>query len=326
MCKWLGFYHPSTVLFIDDQKVFLEAIKHKMPSNMLALYCDQPQQALNLISDHPVPTKKYFSEFDNIEFDQVSDAACFTLKIDELSKISYEKKRFSEISVVVVDRKMPDMDGLTFCRNIADKSIKKIMLTASNDRKVVTEAFNEGIIDFFLLKDSPDLTKQLLSSIENLQKEYFFSINQELIGNFLPCAHNKKLQQFIQNMIRHFHGIEFYLLDKLGSTLIVQQDGTAITLAITSEKVMDNFAGIAEEQEELELADSLLQRKALVFFPNEQDTMRPANDWSDFVYDAKPVPEQNDLYYAIIDIPLMQPLDTTRIISQENYQREHVHI
>lgn len=326
MGKWLGFYHPSTVLFIDDQKVFLEAIKHKMPSNMLALYFDKPQKALNLISEYSIHEKKYFSEFDNIELDQINDASNFTLNINELSRITYEKKRFSEISVVVVDRKMPDMDGINFCRNIADKSIKKIMLTASKDRKIATEAFNEGIIDYFLLKDSPDLMTQLLSSIAKLQKEYFFGLNQELIGTFLPCAHNKKLQQFTQNMIRHFHGVEFYLLDKLGSTLIIKQDGTAITLAITSEKAMNSFAEIAEEQEALQLSDRLLRRKNLVFFPNEQDTMHPASNWSDFIYEAKPVPEQTDLHYAIIDIPLMQPIDAAKIISQESYQREYMQI
>jgi CheY-like chemotaxis protein len=284
------------------------------------MYFNKPEKALDIILERQQNSSKFFSEFDDVESDNhLGNEALFTLKIGELSKISYEKKRFSEISVVIVDRKMPGMDGINFCRNIANKSTKKIMLTASRDRKIATEAFNEGIIDFFLLKDSPDLIQQLLSSIKNLQKQYFFELNQKIMGHFLQVIHNDSLQKFIENKMKDYNGIELYLLDKWGSTLILKQDGTAVTLAISPTKIIDNFAMIAEEQGQQNLATSLFRKESLIFFPNEQETMRPANEWSGFLFDAHPIPDQLDLYYSIIVDPSKQPIDVNKIFSKERY-------
>ena len=47
-----------------------------------------------------------------------------------------------EVSVVVVDYFMPEMDGVTFCRRLNNPSIGKILLTGRAEDSVAIEAFN----------------------------------------------------------------------------------------------------------------------------------------------------------------------------------------
>ena len=50
------------------------------------------------------------------------------------------------------------------------------MLTGNKDHSMAVQAFNEGIIDHFLVKDSPNLIDQLVHSIDKMQKSYFSSL------------------------------------------------------------------------------------------------------------------------------------------------------
>jgi CheY-like chemotaxis protein len=74
-------------------------------------------------------------------------------------------------SVIVVDLKMPGMDGLTFCRNLrSDPRIKAtpvILLTGSKGDEIRREALRSGA-SFFMTKpiDSRELTERVLACIE----------------------------------------------------------------------------------------------------------------------------------------------------------------
>ena len=67
----------------------------------------------------------------------------------------YNKERFGETSVVVVDFAMPQMNGEEFCRKLGQlkgNSVKIIMLTGEADEEMAVRLFNAGVIDKFLRK------------------------------------------------------------------------------------------------------------------------------------------------------------------------------
>jgi CheY-like chemotaxis protein len=74
-------------------------------------------------------------------------------------------------AVIIVDLKMPGMDGLTFCRNVrSDQRLKNtpiILLTASKGDEIRREALRSGA-SFFMTKpiDSHELSERILACIE----------------------------------------------------------------------------------------------------------------------------------------------------------------
>lgn len=219
---------------------------------------------------------------------------------------------------------MPDLDGISFCRELINYPIKKIMLTGSNDRAIATEAFNEGIIDFFLLKESANLSTQIINAINTMQKDYFFSLNN-LTNNLTAklatssINPNSSLTHFLQAKMKQFNAVEFYLLDRWGSMLFIQYDGTPITLVISPRKMIDAYAAIAHDHEEQSIGDLLLTKKKLLFFSNEIDCMRPVSEWQNFLFEAKPLPDQSDLFYTVIETLSHQPINMKKILSQKAY-------
>lgn len=328
MYKWLSYYHPSTAVFVDDQQAFLSAIKNRLPKEMMALFFSNPNEALEKIKKAHFPARESPHDIYEIEEDlelniQNNNEAFFNLKLGQVAKTIYNPKRFSEISVVIVDRMMPDLDGINFCRQLTNCSVKKIMLTASKDRTIATDAFNEGIIDFFLVKDSPNLSSQLIEAITSMQKNYFASLSKRMLGNTLemavPLINSQPISTLLQRKMTELNAVEYYLLDKYGSVLFITFEGVPTTLAILSDKVIDHYAVIANEHEELAIANVLRKKEKLLFFPKESDSMRPVNEWHHFLFDAMPIPDQSNLFYSVISDSMHQPIGANKIYSQNNH-------
>lgn len=326
MDKWLGYYHPSTTVFVDDQQAFLSVLKNRLPQDMLALFFENSQVALDKIvnmhaSCSNLPHVHVIDEAEDVD---LIDSKSLNLKLSEISRRAYEQMRFSEISVLVVDQMMPNLDGIKFCRKLIDCPIKKIMLTANKDRKIAVEAFNEGIIDYFLEKDSPDLINRLTTIISRLQKDYFYLKMKSIFQGGLECAMpivtNNVVIDFLSHKMNELQAKEFYLLDQHGSVVFIMPDGSQMTLAILSEGMMDFYAEIAQEHGEASIAHVLSERQKLLFLSKESDHMRPAGDWDDFLFDAAALPGESRLFYALVTEAHRQPLNIEQIYSQNSYQ------
>lgn len=325
MKKWLSYYHPSTVVFVDDQKAFLSALKNRLPQQLLALFFNSPEKALDKITKTTLSAYQTTSHMYNIQDDVEAgyNDALINLKLGDICKTIYNFNRFSEVSVVVVDRMMPGLDGINFCRKLIDHPIKKIMLTASKDRKVATDAFNEGIIDFFILKDSPDLIFELTAAIEKMQWDYFSFLTKRTLGTALetvvPILKNDLMSDFLQNKMQEFNAVEFYLLDKWGSVLFIKHDGTPITLVISPDELFDTYATIAQEHEQMAIANTLSKREKLLFFPEEVDCMRPVHEWVNYLFEATLLPGGSNLFYSVIKNSTYQSVNIEKIHSREKY-------
>lgn len=327
MNKWLSYYHPSTVVFVDDQQAFLTALKNRLPQQLLKLFFNNPEKALGKITDACLSqyqnTQPIYDVEDDMEADHTNNnETLFNLKLGEICKKIYNPNRFSEISVVVVDRMMPELDGISFCRRLIDYPVKKIMLTASKDRKVATDAFNDGIIDFFILKDSPNLIFELTAAIEKMQWNYFSSLTKRTLGTALeivvPVIKNDVMVHFLQSKMQELNAVEFYLLDKWGSVLFIQHDSTPIIVAISPAELFDTYATIAQDHEQIAISTILSKREKLLFFPREIDCMRPVNEWNNYFFETSPLPGDANLFYSIIKNVFHEPIN-----SQEKYMSQN---
>jgi two-component system chemotaxis response regulator CheY len=80
-----------------------------------------------------------------------------------------EKLSNCEIDLVIVDLNMPNMDGISFVKNLRnsyyDPDLPVIMLTTTSDRELQEEAYGAGINKFLTKPVQPNV---LLDNIESL--------------------------------------------------------------------------------------------------------------------------------------------------------------
>lgn len=207
---------------------------------------------------------------------------------------------------------MPEMDGISFCKELKKIPIKKILLTAQNDHKLATKAFNEGLIDYFLIKDE-GVANNLLPIIKKMQNGFFSSLPCNLLLDILPFIDKDSMIDFYQKILSDFKVAEFYLLDRCGSMLMITRDNKILTLVITTDEDLDDYIAIAEDHEQEDIADILRSKKKLIYFPKASDRLYPVGSWHSFLFESAPIPHQKNLYYTILTQQNFQPIDTTKV-------------
>ena len=171
------FNYPSTVVIVDVNKEFLDDLSLTLKQNQhetIKAFL-QSQKALSYLKKQNYIYKNYnqfLETFKAIELDADDRDVVSKINFKNILNLIYDKERFNEVSVVVADYSMPEMNGLEFFKQIKDIPAKKILLTDNNDYQLAVDAFNQGLIDKFILKKS-DMEDKLIESINELKNRYF---------------------------------------------------------------------------------------------------------------------------------------------------------
>jgi CheY-like chemotaxis protein len=156
-----AYYYPTTTVFVDDSTDFLINFSLQLQDKLALKLFTLPQQALAFIATANSQQNWAQDNFMLAGESSGNPMTNYTVNFDvsSLLKAVNNPNRFAQVSVVIVDYDMPGMTGIEFCRKLTDQPIKKILLTGKGDEKLAVEAFNEGIIDHFILKSNRDVVK-----------------------------------------------------------------------------------------------------------------------------------------------------------------------
>jgi FixJ family two-component response regulator len=301
----LPYYHPSTVIFVDDNERFLNSFTLLLSEDLAFRTFSETRAALDFINhSHTVPLDQRCIS--------LMGKSSGTVRL-ELALIEQEisnPNRFQEISVVVVDYDMPEMNGLDFCEGIQNPRIKKILLTGVGDEKVAVKAFNEGLIDRFLTKNDPDIARKINAAVLDLQNTYFRDLST-VIQNMLALksAEFMKDEAFTSlfHSIKAKHDIaEYYYVEEPDGFLMVSRDGSLFRLIVCNESHMDEqLFSIRRLSPPKSIAQQLAQRKALLWLwlPEEDMADDEQFDWHEYLHPASKIEGRQTWYYALVDNP-----------------------
>lgn len=183
------YWHPTTVVAVDDDPLLLESLAFHLSRAQRCEAYVSPVQALAAIlergrSARPDGWVQPLTVSDLNELPGDPSDHGVRLHLRSIADIMANPRRASEISVLVVDYDMPQMDGLALCRAISHLPIQKILLTGKADERLAVDAFNEGIIDRFILKHDPDVRGRLKAEIALADERYFRGITRFLADIF----------------------------------------------------------------------------------------------------------------------------------------------
>lgn len=304
------FYFPTTTIIIDDETLLLESLQNNLGDDLLCKCYSNALEALADIenqSKNTLQVENFFSAHQNIHDLDAHDQGDMFLKVKSTYwfPILQHKQRFSETSIAVVDYSMPSMDGFELCRRLKQLPMKKIMLTGLASKELAVQAFNEKIIDSFILKQEDDFINKLKSEIETLTDEYFQAKTLPLKLAFslqeTRFIADPEFQKIFQKIKEQKNIVEYYVNSQPPGILMFDNNGKPYMLVIYDNERIRAHYEIAEElQAPPALLAAIAHKKVLPLFPTSTgyyDIMLFQN-WEKYVYPAIPVNEDAGIYLA----------------------------
>lgn len=297
------FSFKSKIILIDDNESFLNNLSFKLSDNYLVETYSDPHQALDdIVSNHHdnliSAPRNFLSEIENED-----DEICYSVDFSKIVELSNNAHRTNTISVVIVDYSMPLMNGIEFCKKLAHLPILKIMLTGHADFRLAVDAFNNGIIDRFLVKDTPSMFEEIVNGIEVMEKRFFEKLSYPLLTCFssqkeTPVVSSEYANHF-KKIINELNAIEFYMLNSLGSYLLINENGEKYYFMVLLDSQLDEYIDIAMDlNAQSEIMSKMTQRTHAPIFIDEMDYKLSVSDWESILC---PIQKINNYYYCVLE-------------------------
>jgi CheY-like chemotaxis protein len=211
--------YPVTTVFLDDSADFLHALRGIFPDEHLNPSFTRPREALEFIlsrADRIAPGR--LSGADYSEFEKKGGSA---LGRDVLM----DEVRFEEIAAVVVDYEMPDVDGVEFLASIRHVPCTKILLTGAADEIEAVSAFNAGLIDFYLKKTDPGMTRKLINALAQAKAKHCEQRGYISVHDVGSTYCDPRMLAALNEVVTRERIAEYYWRPDQDAVLTIDQDG-----------------------------------------------------------------------------------------------------
>ena len=157
---------PGAVVFLDDDLNYLEMVAEVMPGDWFVHLMLRPVACIDMLMEETI-----YKDLDLWRQQEIIN--CWrdgTALIPQILKYWREDgiARFALTQVCVVDYSMPAMNGLKVLNALKHWSGSRILLTGRADEQLAVSAFNSGLIQQFIPKQSTDIRQLLTDAIQGL--------------------------------------------------------------------------------------------------------------------------------------------------------------
>lgn len=159
-------HRPGGIVFLDDDPDYLEMLAEVMPLDWYVRLFTSPISCINVLQQEPPRWEEDAWRQQEIVNQWHNGQPLIPLILDYWRKDG--TTRFNLSTVCVVDYSMPAMSGLRFLSEVIDWTGSRVMLTGRADAQLGVSAFNRGLIDRFIPKQSPAIRLRLVDTIEHL--------------------------------------------------------------------------------------------------------------------------------------------------------------
>lgn len=218
-------HRPGSILFLDDDTDYLEMLGMVIPAHIQVELLSRPAGFARRMAQEPERWE--------------ADAQRQLQMIDRwrnghpllpqiLRYWSGQPERHRLVQSCVVDYAMPGTDGLAVLNTLLDWPGSRVLLTGQADEQIAVKAFNSGLIDQFVPKQTHDITRHLLSVLRKLAQAPHVRLNT-LWRSVLTPEQQSLLQMpsVVQNLQRYSqtHWVEHVVLGEPFGLLGVDVDG-----------------------------------------------------------------------------------------------------
>jgi CheY-like chemotaxis protein len=301
------FYFPTTTVLVDDHEEYLDVVPLLLDPMLRVRTFSSPRNALSALGNsgnRPVPGGGWLYRWKDRPTETQELVA---LDVDSIHRVVYDPERFAEVSVLVVDQVMPEIDGITFCQRLDNPNIGKVLLTGRADDATAIEAFNAGIIDRFIRKNDPQAIDKLQKAIVELQRRYFerasaFVSETLALGNF-RFLRDPAFREVLRGISATFQPVEYYVHCNPTGLLLLDAWGIGRFLLVqTDDDLRTHFEIAADHGAPPDLLDALRDGDMLPWFDTRDGFYHEGVEpGTNNLYPATAVHGEQWYYYALID-------------------------
>ncbi|SFC16506.1 Response regulator receiver domain-containing protein [Polaromonas sp. OV174] len=156
---------PGGVVFLDDDAAYLEMLADVLPPDWYVRLFLRPVECIAQLLEEP-PRREADAWRQQEIVNRWRDGVAL---IPQILQYWREDKaaRFALTRVCVVDYSMPAMSGLRVLSELTDWSGARILLTGRVDEQLAVSAFNRGLIEQFIPKQTPEIRLHLSQAIQS---------------------------------------------------------------------------------------------------------------------------------------------------------------
>lgn len=239
------FHRPGSVLFLDDDADYLDMLGMVIP----------PEWQVELFSRPGV-----FSERMRLEPSRWEADASQQLQMIERKRHGHplipqvlrywaaNPSRYQLAQTCVVDYAMPGTNGLNVLNTLLDWPGSRVLLTGQADEQIAIQAFNNGLIDQFIPKQTTDITERLLSVLNKLAYAAHPRLNTVWRGALRPLQQSfLQIPSVARALLKHAtqHWVEYVVLDEPFGMLALDAQGHCQWMQLESTSILSELAELA---------------------------------------------------------------------------------
>lgn len=299
-------HYPTTVVFVDDSRPFLDSLPLKLSDRIVYRVFDDPHAALDYIEAHegrnPLAPERCLEPAGPADW-------ALRLRVEGLLEKAEDRFRFQEPSVLVVDFRMPGVDGLAVCRRLAGRPLRKVLLTGVADEKVGVEALNERVIDYYLHKRGRTVFERLNALLPLLQERYFAAWSQAALPGVrlvAPFLDDPVFLDWFARLRRRLDIVEYYLRPAPPGFRLIDADGRRHELLVYSAEDLAAQREIAEDYgAPPALVEALARGDRLPYFHQRADGCyhEDIEDWEACLHPAEALAGRQTYRVALAPSP-----------------------
>ncbi|MDP3710083.1 MAG: response regulator [Polaromonas sp.] len=241
---------PGGVVFLDDDRDYLEMLAEVMPPDWYVRLFLRPVACIEFLQQEP-PLWEADAWAQQEIVNRWRQGASLIPQI-----LQYWREdgtaRFALTQVCVVDYSMPAMSGLRVLSALTGWSGSRILLTGRADEQLAVSAFNRGLINQFIPKQSAEIRLRLTDAIQSLrqfpharhQPTWRATLTRE--QHALLC--DPAIAQALEHLTRRQGWIEHVVIGAPFGVLALDQKGGVSWLQLEPAENLPELAEMAASQ------------------------------------------------------------------------------
>ena len=301
-------YYPLKVLILDDDKEMLHSIQDKFAHKFKISTITSTEEALSIIKTNAIDNQTLFKDITDRSAVDLKEGnnelSTLQFTIDTILDIVKDKHKYQKYGIIIVDYDMPKMNGIELCKELIHSPVKKILLTGKYDLTNAIMALNKNIIDCYIRKGEENTMEEIEFYINLLSHEYFINLSAHIFNaissNKLRFMKDPQFINLFNNTIRELNITEYYLINRYGSYILINQDNRFVFVCYTQDTLDEICEIYSDEASVKNYIDKINNEQYIPFFDINVDPLEiRCLDWSTCLYKAS---KTDNYYWTLVNL------------------------